>query len=410
MFDIDIWQEIFTTIRQNKLRSILTGFSVAWGIFMLVVLLGSGIGLENGIKKQFEGDATNSIWIYQGQTSIAAKGMQPGRPIQFTNEDYERTRDLIKAADHISGRTGIRGNRIISYKNNYASFDIVCGHPGIQYLEKTDIVEGRFLDEKDITEKNKVAIISTIVKSELFKQGVALGEFIKVNGVPFKVVGIFNDKDERDNRRIYLPISTAQMIFNGANKIYNVSFTTGNMTAEDAQKAEEQLRASFAARHKFNIEDKRAIWIRNNLQEYQRFLGLFAGIRLYIWVIGIFTIIAGIVGVSNIMIIVVKERTKEIGIRKAIGATPSSIVGLILAESIIITGFSGYFGMVAGIGLLELLSPMFSSPESFFQNPSVDFGIAVRAMLLLVIAGAIAGFIPARKAALIKPIDALRDE
>jgi ABC-type transport system, involved in lipoprotein release, permease component len=266
------------------------------------------------------------------------------------------------------------------------------------------------LDEKDITEKNKVAIISTIVKSELFKQGIALGEFIKVNGVPFKVVGIFSDKDERDNRRIYLPISTAQMIFNGANKIYNVSFTTGNMTAEDAQKAEEQLRASFAARHKFNIEDKRAIWIRNNLQEYQRFLGLFAGIRLYIWVIGIFTIIAGIVGVSNIMIIVVKERTKEIGIRKAIGATPSSIVGLILAESIIITGFSGYFGMVAGIGLLELLSPMFSSPESFFQNPSVDFGIAVRAMLLLVIAGAIAGFIPARKAALIKPIDALRDE
>lgn len=411
MFDVDIWQEIYSTIKKNKLRTILTGFSVAWGIFMLVILLGSGIGLENGIKNQFQGDAVNSIWIARGETSVASNGMQPGRRIQFTNEDYEQVKKLISNGENFSARTGINGTGIISFGNNYGSFDISCVHPGHKELENTDILEGRFINPLDIKEKNKIAIISYIIKDELFKGREALGQFIKVSGVPFKVVGVYKDKNDRENRRLFLPISTAQMIFNGGNRVNNIAFsTTGEMTIAGYENLEKKIKASFAARHKFNPEDKRAIWIRSSIEDYIRFLSLFAGIRLYVWVIGIMTIIAGVVGVSNIMIVVVKERTKEIGIRKALGATPTSIVGLILAESIIITGISGYLGLLGGIGLLELLSPIFKSPDSYFQNPSVNFGIAVGATVLLVLAGTLAGFIPARNAAKVKPVIALRDE
>jgi putative ABC transport system permease protein len=410
MFDLDIWQEIFATIEKNKLRTALTGFSVAWGIFILVVLLGSGNGLENGIRKDFAGYATNSIWVYQGQTSIAYDGMQSGRQVQFTNEDYDITRRLVKSVEHITSHSGINGNGIIAYKNQYGSFDVNCVHPDNIFLEEATIIEGRFVDRFDIENKNKIVAISTIVRDELFKNEKPLGKFIKVSGVPFEVVGVFKMVDERANRRIYLPVSTAQMVFNGSNKIYSVAFTTVNLTSEESKKTEDLLRADYAKRHKFSIDDKRAIWIRNNLDDYIKFLGLFSGIRFFIWIIGVFTIIAGIVAVSNIMIIVVKERTKEIGIRKAIGATPASIVSLVLMEAIMITSIAGYVGLVAGIGLLELLSPLFSSPDSYFLNPSVDFGIAVKATFVLIVAGAFAGFIPARRASKIRPIEALKDE
>ncbi len=411
MFDLDKWQEIFSTIKKNKLRTILTGFSVAWGIFMLVILLGSGVGLENGVKKDFEGDAVNSIWIYQGQTSMPYQGMKVGRNIQFTNEDYDRTQTIINdKGENFSGRSGVGGTGVIAYKNQYGSFETTPVHPGMKYLEDVEIQEGRFVHNRDISEKNKVVIISYIVKQELFKSAKALGEFIKVNGIPFQVVGVFKDKNDRDNRRVYIPISTAQMVFNGGNRIFTVAFTTKDMTAEESQKTEEIIRSSFAAKHKFNKDDKRAIWVRNNVQDYEKMQSLFAGIRMFIWIIGIGTIIAGIVGVSNIMIIVVKERTKEIGIRKAIGATPTSIIGLILLESILIMSFAGYIGLTMGVGLLEIMAPQFSSPDSYFLNPSADFGIAVKATLLLIVSGAIAGLFPALRASKIKPVDALRDE
>jgi putative ABC transport system permease protein len=411
MFDLDKWQEIFSTIKKNKLRTILTGFSVAWGIFMLVILLGSGVGLENGVKKDFEGDAVNSIWIYQGQTSVPYQGMKVGRNIQFTNEDYARMQTIIKdKGENFSGRSGVRGTGVTSYKSQYGTFEISPVHPGMKYLEDVDILEGRFIHTRDISQKSKIVIISYIVKDELFKTEKALGQFIKVNGVPFQVVGIFKDKEDRDNRKVFIPISTAQMVFNGGNKIFSVAFTTKEMTAKESEKAEEVIRASFAAKHKFNKDDKRAIWVRNNVQEFEKMQSLFAGIRLFIWVIGIGTIIAGIVGVSNIMIIVVKERTKEIGIRKAIGATPASIIGLILLESILIMSFAGYVGLALGVGLLELMAPQFSTPDSYFLNPSADFGIAVKATLLLIVSGAIAGLFPALRASKIKPVDALRDE
>jgi putative ABC transport system permease protein len=412
MFDIDKWQEIFSTIKKNKLRTILTGFSVAWGIFMLVVLLSSGVGLENGIKKDFEGDAVNSIWIYQGQTSVPFQGMKVGRNIQFTNDDFDRTETMFKKqGENFSGRTGISGGTgLVTYKNQYGTYDAIPVHPGTEQLEEAEVQEGRFINNKDIKEKNKIVIISYIVKRELFKEASPLGEFVKVNGVPFQVVGVFKDKSDRDNRQVYIPISTAQMIFNGGNRLYSVAFTTKDMTAAESKKAEELIRATYAVKHKFNKDDKRAIWVRNNVEQFERFQGLFSGIRMFIWIIGLGTIIAGIVGVSNIMIIVVKERTKEIGIRKAIGATPVSIVSLILLESIMIMSFAGYIGLTLGVGLIEILSPQFSSPDSYFLNPSADLSIALKATILLIFSGAIAGLFPAIRASKIRPVEALRDE
>jgi putative ABC transport system permease protein len=246
------------------------------------------------------------------------------------------------------------------------------------------------------------------VRDALFKSEDPIGKYMKINNVPFVVVGVFRDGSDRDNDRVYIPISTAQKVFTGGREIHNLAITIPPDMMNESVEVEEKLRVNFAKRHTFNVEDKRAIYINNNVEEFKKFQGLFAGIRIFVWIIGIGTIISGIVGVSNIMIIVVKERTQEIGIRKAIGATPNSIIGLVLLESIFITSVAGYFGLVAGVGLLELLSPHLKS--DFFMNPEADLRIAIGATVLLIVSGVLAGLIPARRAASIKPIEALREE
>jgi putative ABC transport system permease protein len=409
MFDLDKWQEIFATIRKNKLRTFLTGFSVAWGIFMLIVLLGSGNGLQNGIEYQFKSDATNTIWLYPGSTTMAFKGMKPGRQINFTNEDYDFVKENIPGIEEISARYYFWENRIISYKKQFGSFDLICVHPDMQVIEKISIDQGRMLNQIDLLRNRKVVIIGVPVKEALFKNGEnPLGEYIKVNGVPFKVVGVFTDRSDRDQQRLYLPISTAQMIFNGGNKIHNLTITT-NISVKESEALEQTLRTKLAKLHRFNSEDKSALYIGNTIKEFKQFQNMFMGIKLFVTVIGLFTIIAGVVGVSNIMIIVVNERTKEIGIRKAIGATPWSVIFLIIFESVIITAFAGYIGLVSGIGLLELVTK-FMPPSDFFRSPEVNFNIAVAATLVLVFSGMLAGLFPAIKAARIRPVIALRDE
>jgi len=409
MFDLDKWQEIFATIRKNKLRTFLTGFSVAWGIFMLIVLLGSGNGLQNGIEYQFKSDAVNTIWLHPGSTTMAFKGMKPGRQINFTNEDYMFVKENIPGVEEISARYYFWENRIISYKKQFGSFDLICVHPDMQVIEKIIIDQGRKLNQIDLLRNRKVVIIGLPVKEALFKNGEnPLGEYIRVNGVPFKVVGVFTDRSDRDQQRLYLPISTAQMIFNGGNKIHNLTITT-NVSVEESEVLEQTLRTKLAKLHRFNSEDKSALYIGNTLKEFKQFQNMFMGIKLFVTVIGLFTIIAGVVGVSNIMIIVVNERTKELGIRKAIGATPWSVIFLIIFESVIITAFAGYFGLVSGIGLLELVNK-FMPASDFFRNPEVDFNIAVSATLVLVLSGMLAGLFPAIKAARIRPVIALRDE
>jgi len=411
MFDLDKWQEIFSTIRKNRLRTVLTGFSVAWGIFMLVVLLGSGYGLENGVKREFQGDAVNYISINSGVTSTAYKGMKPGRRIRFTNED----RDILARINHVeksSSRTFLfSDNNTISYKNEYGTFDIFAISPEYRYVESLTITNGRFLNNKDINDYRKSVVLGRLVYEALFKnKEEAVDKYVKISGVPFKVVGVYNDPgQDRDLLRVYIPVSTAQRVFNMGNYIRNVCLMLGGAGVEQSLQVVEDVKNKMSARHKFDPEDQRALFMFNSIQNYQQFMDLFAGIRLFIWIIGTGTIIAGIVGVSNIMMIVVKERTKEIGIRKALGATPWTIVSLILQESILITAFAGYIGLVSGVGLLELMSKVLPSHD-YFANPEINLNIAIAATVLLVIAGAVAGYVPARKAATVKPVVALRDE
>jgi putative ABC transport system permease protein len=411
IFDWDKWQEIFETMKKNRLRTFLTGFSVAWGIFMLIILLGSGNGLENGVRQEFEGDATNTLWINPGQTSMPYKGLKTGRRIEFTNEDYDLLKRETPNIDKISSRLNIWQNNIISYEKEYGTFDIIACHPDYGYYETLEVLEGRFINNDDVNGYRKMVVVSTIVRDALFKSENPIGKYIKVSGVPFKVVGLFSDVGgDRDMNRVYVPISTAQRIFNFGNRIQTIGVVTKEITVDQSREMTEAVRMDLAKKHKFDPEDQRAVFVWNNLEQFKQFLNLFASIRLFIWIIGIGTIIAGVVGVSNIMMIVVKERTQEIGIRKAMGATPWSIISLILMESVLITSFAGYFGLVAGVALLEAISPVFESSETFFKNPEVDLAIAIGATLVMVISGMLAGFVPARKAASIKPIEALRFE
>ncbi|MBZ0113921.1 MAG: ABC transporter permease [Thermoanaerobaculia bacterium] len=410
MFDLDKWQEILTTISQNKLRTFLTGFSVAWGIFMLVVLLGSGTGLANGIEYQFRDDAMNSLWVRSGQTSVPYKGLQPGRNVRFTDLDHEEVKRTIEGVEHITSRFFPRGELRVSYGKESSSYDIRSVHPDHKYLENTLVKDGRFLDDFDISEYRKVAAIGVRVEEALFGRRSAIGEYIKINNIPFLVVGTFRDiGGPGEEEKIYLPITTAQRIFNGGNRVNMFMLTTGTASLAESQKMADDVRNLLAQRHSFDPEDRRAVFIYNANERFQTVMQLIRGIRAFVWVIGIGTILAGVVGVSNIMMIVVKERTREIGLRKAIGATPGSIVSLILQESVLITAVAGYIGLVLGVALLEVASS--SMPEwEIFRDPHVDLRVALLATAILILAGTLAGLVPAYRAARVQPVVALKDE
>jgi putative ABC transport system permease protein len=410
MLDLDRWQEILDTIRHHKLRTVLTALSVAWGIFMLVILLGAGKGLENTAEYGFRDDAVNSIWISGGRTSTPYKGHAAGRRIQMTNQDLERTRDGVEGVEHITARFHLYGDYQVTYGDKHGSFDIRSCHPDHQYLERTIIVAGRFLNELDLIERRKVAVIGSKVVETLFGDEDPLGKYISIAGITYKVIGVYEDEGgEGELRKIYLPITTAQMAYGGGNRIDRFMFTVGDSDVAASKRMEQEVRQKLATQHNFDIEDTRALWIRNNLENYAKIAGIMASIRFFIWLIGIGTILAGIVGVSNIMLISVKERTKEIGVRKALGATPRSIIGLILQEAMLITGVAGYVGLVAGVGLLELVNKIAPDMEGF-RNPEVDIGVALSATLVLIVAGVLAGIFPAWRAARVHPVVALRDE
>jgi len=423
MFDIDKWQEILATIKKNKMRTFLTGFSVAWGIFMLMILLGSGNGLSNGVAANFMNDAINGMWIWTGKTTIPYQGMKSGRNIQFHNEDQE----LVSKVSGVGASSGrfFMGNTRYSYNKESGEYTTITCQPELLQVENLTINEGRFINQIDMIQNRKVVVIGVDIKTALFKDSAAIGEYVNINNVPFKVVGVCTEPGTTRTRNAYMPLSTSQMIFNGSNRLHNLALTINAETLEESQAIEEQIRNVLARQYKFDPKDEGAIGLFNKLEAYIQTMKIFQAIKIFIWIIGIGTLIAGIVGVSNIMMIVVKERTKEIGIRKAIGASPASVIGLILLESIMITTVAGYIGLVMGTGLMELINySMVQSAaetaaaatnggqqgESIFMNPTVDFNIAVSATLLLIVAGAIAGYIPAKRAARIKPIVALRDE
>ena len=414
MFDIERWQEIFDTIRKNKLRTFLTGVSVASGIFILVILLALGQGMQNGISKEFEQDATNRVAVWSGVTSVEYKGLNPGRFIQMRNEDFDYLKE--KFEDDIEFKSSIYRiwSGLASYKKENGSYRIEGVYPDYQFIENASMTSGRFLNIDDHKHIEKVAVIGYRVQQDLFKKEDPIGKTVKLSGINFKVVGVYTDPGgEREENRIFIPLSTSQRVFNGSNIVRNMGFTlkpkaTFDETLATSEVFSEELQRILKQRHTIAPEDTSAINVFNTLTEVKRFFDLITMIKLFFWVVGICTIIAGVVGVSNIMLIIVKERTREIGIRKAIGAQPWSIIIMILHEAIFVTAIAGFTGLILGAGLLELVGP--NIEVDYIVNPSVNFNVAISTVFILIFAGALAGFFPARRAAKIKPIVALRDE
>lgn len=415
MFNIERWQEIFQAIAKNKLRTFLTGVSVASGIFILVILLGAGRGIQNGIQNQFAKDATNKIEIYPGITQKEFKGLGIGRQTQFKNRDYEIVTQ--KFEDFIDNRSKLysvwSGN--IVYGKETGTYRIEGVNPNYQFIENASVIEGRFINLSDIEHFEKVAVIGKKVSTDLFKDKKSgIGKNINVSGTIYKVVGVFTDPGgEREESRVFIPVTTAQRAYSAGENIRSMAFTMPKRDNFDQALAEsenfsKQLDKILKERHDIAPDDESALNIQNSLEQAQKIYQLTDIIQAFFWFVGILTIIAGVVGVGNIMLIVVKERTKEIGIRKALGATPYSIIAMILHEAVFITLISGFIGLIFGLLLWAGIGPFIES--DFFSHPEVDFNIALTTVVLLTVAGAFAGFIPAYKAAKIRPIVALRDE
>lgn len=415
MFDLERWQEIFETISKNKLRTFLTGLSVASGIFILVILLGIGEGMRNGVAKQFEKDAENILFVFSGSTSKEYKGLNPGRRITMKNEDYDNTVAINEdQLEYKSSVYRIWGG-IVNYKKESGSYRVEGIYPDYQFLENASMTAGRFINHNDNKGFEKVVVLGNKVKTDLFKNGEdPLGKYVQINDINFKVIGVYTDPGgEREETRVFIPLATSQKVFSGGNDINFMSFTLEKQESFEAallasEKFSEDLEVYLKEQHTVAPEDERAIRINNSLENTKKFYDLNAMIKFFFWGVGICTIIAGIVGVSNIMLIIVKERTKEIGIRKALGAQPLSIIGMILHESIFVTTIAGFIGLISSLALLEFVGPLIET--EYIANPSVNFNVALTTVFILVLAGAIAGFFPAWKAARIKPIIALRDE
>lgn len=414
MFNVERWQEIFETLRKNKLRTFLTGLSVASGIFILVVLLGFSSGIENGVTSEFQQDATNEISVRTRRTTKEYKGLNPGRRIQLKDEDFiNLSSNYNENLEYRSASYSIWGGQI-TYKNESGNYRVRGVMPDEQFIENADMTYGRFLNYSDINEGKKVAVIGNKVKTDLFKEQDPIDKDIAIWGINFKVIGVYTDPGgEREESNVFLPLTTVQRSFNGGDNIRNMSFTV--KMSENFQEAVDlsknlslAIENDLKQKHIVAPDDVAAIRVNNTLEEAKKIYSLIDTIKAVFWFIGIGTIIAGVVGVGNIMIIIVKERTKEIGIRKALGAEPMSIIAMILQEAVFVTMFSGLFGLIFGLGLLELIGPQVDSP--FIKFPQVDFNTAIITVFILVAAGALAGFIPAYRAAKIKPIVALRDE
>lgn len=417
MFDRDNWQEIFATIRKNKLRTILTCFGVFWGIFMLVIMIGSGNGLENGITRDFGGTATNSFFVWAQRTSKPYKGMQPGRNFNYNNEDIRALNQIpeleVVAPMNQLGR--FRGTINVIRGLNSTGAGVTGTFPVLNKIEQLKISEGRWLNDNDQREKRKVAVIGRRIREVLFKPDEnPIGEYIQVSGVYFRVIGVLKpvgsgQRGDENAQAVYLPFSSFQQAFNFGNVVGWFGITSRKDIP--ASVAEEKVIALLKERHKIAPDDRTAIGHWNMEVHFNRLQGLFTGINMLVWIVGTGTLLAGVIGVSNIMLIIVKERTREIGVRRALGAPPLHIAGQLIMESIFITAIAGYIGLVLSVGLLELVSSVLpAGDDAMFLAPGVDLNVALTALALLVIAGALAGLIPARKALAVSPVEALRYE
>lgn len=407
MFDIDRWQEIFYSIKQNKLRTFLSGFTITLGLFIFIILFGIGNGLQNGFIGQFIRDATNVISIFPGTATEAYQGLQENRNITLKNEDL----NLIKRAhdeDLEYKISMVSSSDTVRYGMETGSYSVQGTFPEKQYMEKAVMISGRFITKYDLDNNRKFAAIGRLVEKDLFKKGNAVGKYISIGGINYKVIGVFSDSGgDRDERMIYVPLTTMQLGKKNSDTINQIDLAyTPTMDPAQAIKLGKDIETDLRAKLKISPSDKSALYVRNNAENMGDTFAFFAVISLLVLFIGFGTIMAGIIGISNIMVYIVKERTKEIGVRKALGAKPSNIIGLILQESIFITVISGFLGVTLGVLSLYLIGDHLS--EYFIVNPSVSWPLILFATFCLIIFGSLAGFIPARKAAKIKPIEALR--
>ncbi len=409
---MDGLQEILYTLRQNKLRTLLTAFGVFWGTLMLVLLLGAGKGLQDGVYASFGTEVMDFIVVYTETTSLPYKGQGIGRHIDLTHTDMAELKEKVPHIRFMAGDNQRVGVAIVHEKRS-GSFE-VHGVPDVYFNIKEDLPLnfGRILNPLDQRDARKVTIIGSVVAERVFGKSVnPIGELVRVNDVLMKVVGVFHDKGNRgrDSERIYIPHTTFQKMFGSSNEIGAIWLrpTVGS----DGLKLESDVIRLLQQRHNVSPDDKRAIRSFNMAEPAKMVNGLFIAINSLIWFVGLGTLAAGIVGISNIMIITVKERTREIGVRKALGATPFNIVSTLLMESVLITSVAGYSGLILGVGVLEVIAFGLRSVGAelpFFQNPEVDFQVAVTAIILLVMAGALAGLMPALRASRIMPTEAMR--
>lgn len=412
---LDIFEEIFAALKMNRMRTFLTGFAIAWGIFMLVALLAVGNGFSNAMFANFNYMSQNTVSLYSGRTSMPYGGMQKGRQIRFSMADCEWMREHLEGCVSLVPIFNLWSGSI-AYGTLQFDANVTGVNEVYRDLRALEMKCGRFVNVMDMHERRKVVVIDENTARKLFgMEELALGKMVRLtNGVMFQVVGVTEVEYTDSRPSVFIPLSTANVIYNPSGYVYDVSYLLeGVETLEESKVYEERLRQQLADYYGYDPSDRSAIWIANRIESYEQTKMIFGGISMFIWVIGIGTLIAGIVGVSNIMLITVKERTREFGIRKALGATPNSILGLVVLESLTITLMFGYIGMMMGIGLSELLCVFFpegggsSMQLTFLANPTVDLGIVFSATMVLVVAGVFAGYMPARKAVMIKPIEAM---
>ena len=417
IFDRDNWQEIFIALKSNRLRTALTAFGVFWGVFMLIVLIGSGKGLYLGVTQEFSRFATNSVVIWPRQTTQSYKGFNRGRQFTFNNGDIYALKESLEHAKYIAPRIQLGGHHTSNTAtrgSKSGEFSIFGDFPDVIHIQLLNIHQGRFINDLDIEQKRKVAIIGDRVRKILFEpEEDPVGKYIGVNGVYFKVVGLFissstGDDAERDETTIFLPFTSFQQAYNY--KDYVGYFALNSVQGVHASVLKEEAVEILAHRHHVAPDDEMAFGFWDLETQYNKINDLFKGINGLNWFVGVISLVAGVIGVSNIMLIIVKERTKEIGIKRALGATPFTITTMIVMETVFLTTVSGYVGLFTGVGLLELISYLIeaSGGLEMFKNPSVDFEIALTAFGILLVSGIVAGLIPAKKALEVSPVDAIR--
>lgn len=415
MFDLDRWQEIWITITHNKSRSVLTAFGVFWGMLMLVLMVGAGNALEKGMTSQIEGFATNSCFFESNRTTVPYKGFRKGRRWNMTNSDIPVIREKVKELQYISpvlfsggnDKNVVRGDKNGSYlvKGCYPEYDLI---------ERSKMIYGRYVNDIDIAEKRKVCVIGERIYEVLFRKGEdPTGKQIRVNGIYFQVIGVARSTSGvsiggQTAETVILPFSTMQQAFNQGNIIHFLAATAKE--GVPVKVIQDKILEILKQQHQIAPEDKEAVFNMNIEEQFKMFNYLGIGIAALIWIVGLGTIFAGAIGVSNIMLVTVRERTKEIGIRRALGATPRDIIGQILSESIVLTVLAGITGIVVGVGLLRATGIVLSQGDQFFKDPQISFGMAVASLLILLVIGTFAGYIPAQRAMMIKPVEAIGEE